>query len=71
MPTHMRDGAVSLASKERAMSVAVTGPISLQLNIEGQDTALGRKSGTPLVQGVTTKSERIDTRSNGHPLDPI
>jgi hypothetical protein len=45
-------------------SVAVTGPISLQLNVESRDTALGHKSGTPLVQGVTTKSERIDIRNN-------
>jgi hypothetical protein len=30
-------------------SVAVTGPISLQLNVEGRDTTLGRKSGTPLA----------------------
>jgi hypothetical protein len=52
-------------------SVAVTGPISLQLNVEGRDAALGRKSGTPPAQRVTTKSEGIDTRSNGHPLDPI
>jgi hypothetical protein len=52
-------------------SVAVTGPISLQLNVEGQDATLGRKSGTPPVQVVTTKSERINIRNNGHPLDPI
>jgi hypothetical protein len=36
-------------------SVAVTGPISLQLNVEGRDTTLGCKSGTPPAQGVTTK----------------
>jgi hypothetical protein len=27
-------------------SIAVTGPISLQLNVEGRDAALSRKSGT-------------------------
>jgi hypothetical protein len=52
-------------------SVAVTGPFSLQLNVEGQDTALGCKSGTPLAQRVTTKLEGIDIRNNGHLLDPI
>jgi hypothetical protein len=52
-------------------SVAVTGPISLQLNVEGRDAALGLKSGTPPAQGVTTKSEGINIRNNGHPLDPI
>jgi hypothetical protein len=52
-------------------SVAVTGPISLQLNVESRDAALGRKSGTPPAQGVTTKSEGINIRNNGHLLDPI
>jgi hypothetical protein len=52
-------------------SVAVTRPIFLQLNVEGRDTALGHKSSTPPAQGVTTKSEGIDIRNNGYPLDPI
>jgi hypothetical protein len=72
--THAYEGQcheLGLQREGNVPSIAVTGPISLQLNVGGWDAILGHKSGTPPVQGVTTKSEGIDIRNNGHPLDPI
>jgi hypothetical protein len=72
--THAHEGQcceLGLQREGDVLSIAVTRPIFLQLNVKVRDAALGHKSGTPLAQRVTTKLEGIDIRNNGYPLDPI